>query len=241
MGSLERIEEFDIIRNNKLDILSLESLFNFYKIDPKFIILIKDNESRLTNSVFPKVSDLIRIKRPKNWSLDSFNESAKPLNLTVPLANNLIKVMIAHFNMVDFDLNLINKRLGFNNISYGGMIFKTYKTIDTWYLVQSIDGTANFVARSDRNEGLEELNDSLIKLRKQNNALMMSIGHKIFGPDFYLNQENLIPDVLDRMKEFDVVKNGKLDEISLNSLFDFYEIEFDSDLFYSLYKYRLTF
>lgn len=168
-------------------------------------------------------------------------ESTKPLNLTVSLANNLIKVMIAHFNMIDFDLNLVNKRIGFNNILYGGMIFKTYKTIDTWYLVQSIDGTANFVGRSDRNEGLNDLNTILELLKRRNNALMMSVGHKIFGQDFYLNQENLIPDVLERMREFEVVKNGKLDEISLNSLFDFYEVEFNFSEFMSHYKYRLTF
>lgn len=52
---------------------------------------------------------------------------------------------------------------------------------------------------------------------------------------FELRILNITPNkIIDRLDEFDVIKNGKVDLISLESLFRYYNIEYDYEQFYLL-------
>lgn len=81
----------------------------------------------------------------------------------------------------------------------------------------------------------KELFTEIFEATKQSNLYFTGFKDRILMLVFkawaHIDKEKLMPELMDRLEEFEVIKNGKIDFISLESLFDFYSAKFSEDNF----------
>lgn len=197
-----KVEEFDVITKDGIDKISLQSLFDFYENDD-------DHKSILDSKEFNKWIGENLIKE-SNSDIESY-------------LSELINVL-KEDNFLLTNKVLIYQRTPINGV-HGGYLFKLkYKNIRLevnkfpayFSLIGEYDGMSHHPKISP------ELNKSLYQ-----SIMKAYINRYNISNIIMFNLDITKEEAIERIEEFDIIENSEVNLISLNSLFDYYNITFD--------------
>lgn len=261
---IERVEEFEIIKNNEitgeshLDLISLRSLFDFYNLNydsSEYIFESVSNKSDIdellsyvdTDEFFKRtqiyvdresgeaeVSFMYDDKNIIMKYLKRFNESVNNPEL---LLHEILEVLKDDNFLLSGDINIYERTT--IHPSGKSFLFKfKYKDIRME------------IGKFPR----------LFCILYNNTMDMANFGEYMISPDLNLELYNLLllafdnndvlnrylvtrldiskKEAIERAIEFDVIKNDKIDSLSLNSLFDYYNKPYNDDDTKSYFNYR---
>lgn len=201
----EKIEEFEILKYDKIDFISLESLFDYYdvkfskdemlkwfkdyadKVDLTELVL---NESVVTNYIYDEIISYLEE--------DSFllTDKLKIVDQILPGKFQKIDKMGTQY------------QFKYNNQLYQVGDLPNFCVVNTTTRNKTIGITK---------ETASKLIDLLFESKSRREWINNVISH--ISPS---NDLDLIKDIKHRMIEFDVVKDGVIDLITLNQVFDYY-------------------
>lgn len=137
--------------------------------------------------------------------------------------------------------------------SYGGDYWKIYSvTIDNTKLTIQMDldymnstKTTYILSLNDKQvpsfDHTQKLYLMLRDMHKAYTTLRDHIISKVTVKKHIIHSPQLTKEVDERIEEFDVIRDGQLDMISLQSLFEFYELSFDKDKIGRYLKYGIRY
>lgn len=207
-----RIEEFDVIKDYKIDSISLNSLYDFLELP---FNINESNEVNIKNANKPEEERISEEER-------RFNLEVKLTNLYNELSNQQIRNDIFHSQ--DYSDGKQTIRYQIPTIELVAEYMSAYRR----YFV-SLNHEYCDKFRQNIYVQLQRLfhynNEFTNKIIRD---LSVKISIDLGG---YQTHQELLSIIKERIEEFEVIKNYQVDYISLNSLYDYYGCRFDENEF----------
>lgn len=214
----ERIEEFDVIKDYKLDTISLNNLYDFLGMpfdESKFTQVNESNEVNIKNANKPEEERISEEER-------RFNLEVKLTNLYNELSNQQIRNDIFHSQ--DYSDGKQTIRYQIPTIELVAEYMSAYRRYFVSLNHEYCDkfGQNIYVQLQRLFHYNNEFTNKIIR------DLSVKISIDLGG---YQTHQELLSIIKERIEEFEVLKNYQVDYISLNSLYDYYGCRFDENEF----------
>lgn len=165
------------------------------------------NSTAVGSSIYPEKFRPLSASKLKSQLINSYHDTK--------VKDQFIKDLIEFINN---DLTIV---IDYNKIQFKGLDLEF--DINEFYCYASI-----YVEYSNRDECIEKQNTNLyiaLQNRGEKSSFLLSLIRKLTKVKLKDREE-----IKERLEEFDVIKDNKIDLISLNNLVDYYDCEFDEEV-----------